>query len=94
MCQLIEKAASDAGISIEGANTIFTVFTRHLIGKVAELSQLINDVFADIYAELMQEQISSAASIIQEHEGDKYKSWHIPPQQFSIIRSSGKGELF
>ncbi len=94
MCQLIEKAASDAGISIEGANTVFTVFTSHLIGKVPELSQLINDVFADIDAELLQEHISRAASLIQQHEADKYKSWHIPPQQFSITRSSGKGELF
>ncbi len=94
MCQLIEKAASDAGISIEGTNTIFTVFASNLLGKAPELSELTNDVFADIDAELLQKHISRAASLILEHEADKYKSWHVPPQQFSITVSSGKGELF
>lgn len=74
MCQLIEKAASDAGISIKGANGLFLVFTSHIISKVPELGQLIDDVFADIDTELLQQHINRAASLIQQHEADKYKS--------------------
>lgn len=94
MCQLIEKAASDAGISSESANAIFAVFTSHLIGKVPELSQLIDDVFADIDTELLQQHINRAASLIQQREADKYKFWGIPLQQIGMIKNTGKGELF
>ena len=94
MCRLIEKAASDTGISIESANTIFSLVTNHLINKVPELAQLVADVFEEIDAELLQQHVNRAAILIQQLQADKYKLWNLPVQQYSIIKNTSKGELF
>ncbi len=94
MCQVIEKAASDAGISIEGANALFVVFIGQVIGKVPELSQLIDDVFAETEEELLRQHVNRAASLIQQHAADSYKAWNLPIEQVRKFRQTGKGELF
>lgn len=94
MCQVIEKAAFDAGISIEGANALFVVFINRVIDKVPELSQLIEEVFAETEEELLRQQVNKAASLIQQHAADSYKAWNLPIEAVRKFGQTGKGELF
>lgn len=95
MQQLIEQIAGDNGISLEDAGTLFTAFTSVLIGKIPQLKQVIEDVFTNVDADLLQEHIDKAISLLQQQEANKYKSWLPLPQQHGGNKyTGGNGELF
>ena len=94
MQKIIEQLAKDTGISIKDAGNIFTAFSGFIIHRIPELNQVIDDVFANLDGDLLQEHINKAIISLQQQESGKFKSWVIPPQQAGIIKHSGHGELF
>jgi len=96
MCQLIEKIASDKGISVEDANYIFTFISDHLLSKIPALSQVIEDVFENADEGILLEHISKAMQVIQQQQWqEKFKDCVMPPQTSSYVHHRGAGgELF
>jgi hypothetical protein len=94
MQQILEQLACDNGISIEDAANLFTAFTGVITDKLPQLKQLIDDVFENADADILEQHINRAVDLFQQREMEKYKSWIIPQYQTGFIKHTGGGELF
>ena len=94
MQQFLEQLAHDNGISIEDAGNLFTAFTSIITDKLPQLKQLIDDVFENANADVLQQHINKAITQFQQKESGRYKSWIIPHYQTDFIKHTGGGELF
>ena len=94
MQQALEQLAYDKGISIEDAGNLFAAFTSVITDKAPPLKQLIDDVFENTDADILEQHINMAVDLFQQREMEKYKSWIIPQYQTGFIKYTGGGELF
>ena len=92
MCQIIYQLASERGIKPDDANFIFAGISAHLVNKIPALKKVIEDVFADEEVdEQLQEDISKAVILLQQHTMKAFQTWHMPNQ--SIIRQEGSDQI-
>ena len=87
MCRIIDQLVSERGFTPDDANYIFTVISDHLIEKIPALKQVMEDVFADVPDDKLQEHISKMIVLLQQHGMKAFKTWQMPHQ--SIIRQPG-----
>ena len=88
MCQLIEQLASDKGINVDDANYVFTFISSYLINKIPALSQVIEDVFENVEAHKLKEDINKAIELIQQQQWkEKFKHYMIPPYNYTILQT-------
>jgi hypothetical protein len=74
MYQIIEQLASDAGITIDDAAYIFTVISDHMINKIPELRQVIEDIFTNADADKLKEHVSKMIILLQQQYINKFKT--------------------
>jgi hypothetical protein len=87
MCQLIEQLANDKGINVDDANYIFTFISDYLVNKIPALSQVIEDVFENVEAYKLKEDINKAIELIQQQQWkEKFKNYMIPPLNYTILQ--------
>ena len=55
---------------------------------------MIDDVFENANADVLQQHINKAITQFQQKESGRYKSWIISHYQTDFIKHTGGGELF
>ena len=92
MYEIIEQFANDRGITPEDAAQMATLITGHILSKVPQLRQVIDDVFANVETEKLKEHIGKLIVLLQKDHLDKFRTW-IMPQAHITIHQSGNDQL-
>jgi len=88
MCQLIEQVANDKGINVDDANYIFTFISDYLVNKIPAFRQVIEDVFENVEAYKIKEDINKAIELIQQQQWkEKFKNYMIPQHNYTILQT-------
>ena len=77
MYPVIEQIAQDTGMSLEEAGYAFKMFTGELLNKVPQLEQVVEDVFADVETEKLNEHIRKVIVQLQKDLAG-FKTWTMP----------------
>lgn len=92
MYQIIEQLASDTGVTIDDADYIFSVIAGHMINKIPELRQVIEDIFTNADADKLKEHVNKMIILLQQQHMDKFKTWSTP-QLTHQIRQTGNDQI-
>jgi len=88
MCLLIEQVANDKGINVDDANYIFTFISDYLVNKIPAFRQVIEDVFENVEAYKIKEDINKAIELIQQQQWkEKFKNYMIPQHNYTILQT-------
>jgi hypothetical protein len=92
MYPIIERLASDTGITIDDANYIFTIISGDLVTKIPPLKQVIEDIFENAEPDQLKEHINKMIILLQRDGMEAYKTWSMP-QAVRRIRQSGNNQI-
>jgi hypothetical protein len=93
MNTIIEQIVSDKKISYDDAAYILKAISAHLASKVPALQQVIEDIFENAEADLLNEHLNKMISLLQHQNMESFKDWRMPPLTKTISSSGIEGIL-
>ena len=82
MHQIIEKIASDSGLSCQPAHCAYTAIISQLLNNVPELESFIDRAFASPEPESLRKEINKLANLLQYRGMEHFKNFSMPENTY------------
>lgn len=86
MYQIIEKIASDNGLSSGQASCAYSEIINHLLREVPEMKNVIDSVFAGSGPSILNKEINKMVNLLQYRGMEHLKNISMPEQSYYRFR--------